>query len=348
MTTIKHISFPSIDQYRNVVKAVRDRCTYHSVPLPVLRFEGTVKLHGTNSSIAYNTETGELWAQSRNNVITPEADNMGFARWVFSNESAWRKGFEKLTSSMKGTAVIYGEWCGQGIMKGVAIAQLPKMFVIFDMKLVIDEVESWFPVYDVLTPFIDAGLPISNVHCIYDFQTWTIDIDFTKPEASQNMLANWTQEVEAQCPVGKAFQVDGIGEGIVWRCHPAYSRLMSLPYQTDDLIFKVKGEKHSDTKVKTLAEVDPVKLENVQKFVEATVTDHRLEKAIAFLQETTEFPFDLKNLGSFLKWVGSDILKEESDILEASGLSRQDVMPKVSAAAKQWFLDHPVSYEEGQ
>src|ERR1700744_3145841 len=78
----QHISFPSIEQFRNVIRDVKDRANYHGIPLPELEFVGTVKLHGTNASVTIDTDTGELWAQSRSNVITPENDNAGFARFV--------------------------------------------------------------------------------------------------------------------------------------------------------------------------------------------------------------------------------------------------------------------------
>jgi hypothetical protein len=41
----------------------------------------TEKIDGTNAAVIV-TEEGEVAAQSRTRIITPDADNFGFARWV--------------------------------------------------------------------------------------------------------------------------------------------------------------------------------------------------------------------------------------------------------------------------
>ena len=41
----------------------------------------TEKIDGTNACIAIHDD-GTYHVQSRNNIITPERDNAGFARWV--------------------------------------------------------------------------------------------------------------------------------------------------------------------------------------------------------------------------------------------------------------------------
>ena len=53
-------------------------------------------------------------------------------------------------------------------------------------------------------------------------------------------------------------------EGVVWTLEfhaPGYRPMLSSR-------FKVKGEKHSASKAKTVASVDPEKHENVEKFVQ--------------------------------------------------------------------------------
>ena len=44
--------YPSIEQFRTVVKYVNKTCTI----LPVIQYEGTVKLHGTNAAIGITKE----------------------------------------------------------------------------------------------------------------------------------------------------------------------------------------------------------------------------------------------------------------------------------------------------
>lgn len=81
--------FPSIEQFRNTVKSVQlthdyvgrdtneDPIYEHISDYPVVQFTGTVKLHGTNAAIRICN--GEITYQSRENVITPQKDNAGFA-----------------------------------------------------------------------------------------------------------------------------------------------------------------------------------------------------------------------------------------------------------------------------
>ena len=78
----KMITFPEIVQFRQIIKLVHDNTRYngkdengHAIydatkRLPILTFKGTVKLHGTNAGVTL-TKDGDMYAQSRENVITP-------------------------------------------------------------------------------------------------------------------------------------------------------------------------------------------------------------------------------------------------------------------------------------
>lgn len=48
--------------------------------------------------------------------------------------------------------------------------------------------------------------------------------------------------------------------------------------------------------------------------------------------------YDVKNIGSFLKWVGTDIIKEESDTIVGNGFEVKDVTKAINNLAKEWFL----------
>lgn len=67
----------------------------------------TEKLDGTNACVIVGPE-GQVHAQSRSRLITPEADNYGFATWVRANEEELRK---------LGRGHHYGEWYGAGIQR---------------------------------------------------------------------------------------------------------------------------------------------------------------------------------------------------------------------------------------
>jgi hypothetical protein len=363
---VELIKFPSIEQFRNVVKSVRDRAKYHNVPLPILKFNGSVKLHGTNAGVVKDIYTGEIWMQSREQIITPDADNAGFARFMTENPALSvlmniAAGVYGNTKFVAGDRIaIYGEWCGGSIQKKVALNQLEKMFVIFGIRVIParDEEEFdnsyWFTPEQLIDVIDGLGRETSDeckIYCIQKFPTFEVEIDFSRPDVIQNHLIELTTEVEKQCPVGKAFGVEGVGEGIVWRCVSEWNfkgdvnndgnltdvTLIVPKIRTTDLVFKVKGEKHSDTKVKKLVTVDPVKMNSIHEFASSTVTDHRLEKMIELMtQDGNEL--DVKNTGIFLGLVGRDILKEEGDTLDASGLERKEVMPVINTLARQWFL----------
>ena len=339
----KHISFPSIEQYRNVVKTVQERCRFHNVPLPKLVFHGTIKLHGTNSSVVFSDH--ELWAQSRSQVITLEADNAGFARFVEESRADLQElciVALDITHAMdpRSIVILYGEWCGKGIQKGVGISQLDhKRFVIFAIRVLAppeQESGGWLDLSVVKMIYQEVKMfrELENIDCIELYKTWELEIDMSFPQAKQNLLGELTLEVEQECPVAAVLGIKGVGEGIVWRCTS-----VDAPIRVDDLIFKVKGEKHSDTKVKVLAAVDLEKVQNIKEFVEKVVTDHRLEKGIDHLKAST-LDVDVKNTGEFLKWVGTDVMKEEIELMTESGLDRKSVMGEVNKTARQWFMTY--------
>lgn len=336
----KMIRFPSIESFRHTIATVNRHAEFQGlddegVPIidvnasrPTIKFTGTVKLHGTNAGVCWNGE--ELWAQSRGNIITPQSDNAGFAFFVDSNKDAFVRLMQAIKSEYNiaddHAIAIYGEWCGKGIQKGVAVNELDKMFVVFKVKIATpDEEEDNFWIdYDWGVLKTD-DLPI---RFIQEFPTYQITIDFNKPQESQNKLVELTTEVEKECPVGKAFGVSGIGEGVVW----------SGRDEKQTYIFKVKGEKHSVSKVKTVAPVDIEKMNNVNQFVEYAVTENRLEQGIQEVFTTQSREISKKGVADFLKWVQGDVIKEETDTLAGNGLEPKDVNKAISTKAVKWFM----------
>lgn len=347
----KHISFPSIEQFRNIVASVNRQFNFVgldeqgeaiydvTLPKPVLTFKGTVKLHGTNAGVCYNTGEG-IWAQSRENIITPESDNAGFAFFVESNKETFYNLFSMVAKRSNidtgnNTISIYGEWCGGNIQKGVGITNLPKSFFIFGVKITphVDpndlEVVKNNPAYWVDST--DLGNSEVKIYNVDDFQTWTIDIDFNMPQLIQNQLSELTIAVEEECPVAKAFGFSGIGEGIVWACE--YKGVVHR--------FKVKGELHAGkSKVKTLSKVDDVKIQKAREISEKVTPSWRLSQMIEKSCDLLNGgELDRSKLGLYLKMVMDDILKEESDILIEAGLEPKDVAKYVSDIARHYFFD---------
>ncbi len=97
----------------------------------------TEKIDGTNACVIITGSdedgvdyTGEIvsingfsvFAQSRNNLITPEKDNAGFAGWVKDNA-------DDLVEIL-GEGRHYGEWCGAGIQRRYGLTG--KKFALFN------------------------------------------------------------------------------------------------------------------------------------------------------------------------------------------------------------------------
>jgi hypothetical protein len=166
------------------------------------------------------------------------------------------------------------------------------------------------------------------IYFISQFPSYELEIDFERPEEATEKLQEITLEVEKECPVAKHFGVSGIGEGVVWQSTEDFS---------STFWFKVKGEKHSVTKVKKLASVDVEKLNSVREFVEATVTENRLEQGLSVMKERG-LEISRKTTGDYLRWVVSDILEEETDLLTKNGLCAKDVGGEISKKARVfWF-----------
>lgn len=338
------IKFPSIEQFRNVCKEVKQRAQFvgldkegnpvmnrAAIP-PKLKFEGTVKLHGTNAAIVIHGNSGPMTYQSRERELTIEQDNAGFMAWATTkNEELGMTPAEHIKNvlsfnfSWKETdnMAVFGEWCGGNIQKGVAITGLPKMFVVFAIRFNDD---IWINMNNGL------GFKSSEfgVYEVSDFPRFFITIDFDNPELMQNHLAKITEEVEQECPVGKSFGVSGVGEGVVWKC-------WEKDYDSSRFWFKVKGEKHSASKVRTLASIDVEKHAKLTDFIESVCSEQRLEQGFKNLTEEQLKPAEMSSVGDFIRWMFNDIHKEEADTMEANGFTSKEMSGPLANKARRWY-----------
>ncbi len=99
----------------------------------------------------------------------------------------------------------------------------------------------------------------------------------------------------------------------------------------------VKGEKHSSSKVKTLAAVDVEKLENIQSFVEYAVTESRFKQALENVFPNDE-PIENKKLGDVIRWVVNDVVKEEMDTMADNKIEPKDVNKYLSSKVRDMFF----------
>ncbi|KAF0686930.1 Aste57867_21278 [Aphanomyces stellatus] len=333
--------FPSIEKFRHVVAAVlkharscdRDdagRPFYDkSKPMPVLTFQGTTKLHGANTAVVFHG-SGAVSFQSRARPITVGDDFMGFAAHMTTHRASLET-IQRVILALapdnatSATLAVFGEWCGGPIQRGVALAELPKMFVVFAVRVGDDQWLDLSLVRDTIE------FPDARIFHIHRFGTWTIEIDFGNLKPAQVELERITAAVEAECPAGKHFGVSGIGEGVVWTC---------VPYPSPRFWFKVKGENHVKANRKTKATPAAICVEQVasiEAFVDMYVSDERLAQGLTILAERgierNEAATEI-----FVDWVTQDVFKEEGDTMAASGFNAETLAAPIASKASDWFM----------
>lgn len=331
---MKFKSYHKIGQFKDVVRNVRMKANfkgmdenmepiYEETTKPDIFFMGTVKLHGTNAQISYDGKT--MLAGKRGSLIDEEAltEHFGFNQFV---QVTHKQYFLELMSELHSKyckenqqIMLYGEYAGNGIQKNVGVSKLEKAFYIFDCKV-------WDKDTDK-NEWLDISaweFEVENIYNIHEFPTYRLEIDFNQPQNFQNKLIEITEAVEKECPVAKKFGVSGgVGEGVVWTGF----------WKDEKYIFKVKGEKHSTSKVKTLASVDPEIVKSIYEFVEYAVTPNRVNQGIKEVTAT-----DKKDTPKLLKWVANDIISEEDDVLRANNLEWKQVAREVSVQVRQHFF----------
>ncbi len=330
MNTQQHIKFPSIEQFRNVKRNIEIRAQYAGfdesgqpilnlqAPLPVLKFVGTEKIHGSCCSVQWTKEN--IVCQSRERIITLDDDNYGFVKFIHTLPAS---------CFPEQDIVLHGEYAGKGIQKHAAICAVEKFWVIFAVEHINSSTDEqrWINISD--WKFCDAN----RVFNIFDNKTWEIDIDFNDADRlaeAVETINNITLDVEKESPLGLKLGVSGIGEGLVWRC-------VTPGWGSSKYWFKTKGEKHAKKKIRKLATVDVEKVNSVAAFIEKHVNEERLQQGWDYLHENNLFNYE-KSMGDFLRWLAHDILKEEADELVASGLEKKDVGSAIAIKGRKWYI----------
>lgn len=326
---MQFIKYPSIEQFRHVTKYIQK-----INDTAVVEATGTEKIHGTNAAVSFLGD--EMYVQSRNNIITEMNDNAGCAKWCNERKDQWMKVSNRILEQSgynhldrNDIITIFFEFAGGSIQKNSALSGLDKSAMVFSYYVAssVDNIEDqlWLSTEHCE----DTSVGIYNVNNLPKYHQ---TIDFRNIASANNAMIKITEEVEANSPTGKFLGVDGnIGEGVVWSFW-----LNNTLFQ-----FKVKGEKHSKSKVVTLSPLDEERMNNIVEFANSAVTPSRLEQAwneIFGLNNEKEEP-SMKRIGEFLKWVNSDIAKEEYDILEEKKLVMKDVGKACSNIARKWFID---------
>lgn len=318
MTFVAWTEIESFHNVRKFMKAYPENLNNNSAVL----YRSKVKLHGTNAAVQVHLD-GTVVAQSRSAEISVANDNAGFARWLAStNPQDW--------SAAKGL-IIFGEWCGPGVQKGVAISQVPqKIFVVFAARLLNDE-DSLIADPDYLQGLVNN---IPNVYVLpwYNDEALTVDWNLPSEELVQttSIINGWVNAVEENDPwVESTFNVKGTGEGLVF--YPVSQEHLGNK-NFNNLVFKAKGEKHKNIKTASPAQVNPEHADTVNQFVDLVLTEARLEQGAAE-------NYDMKNIGKFLAWISTDVQKETQDELEASQLTWAQVSKAITNKARAWYVE---------
>lgn len=322
------IRYNDINQFRNLIKEIQEHQDFagkdenkkpifiHTCDYPILSFEGTVKLNGTNAAIV-KYKNGEYKFQSRERELSLDFDNDNFMKEMSNKD--YQKLFDKI--QFNDYTVFFGEWCGKGIQKGMAINQLPRMFVIFDINI--------DGQYQDIKDYSFIQDNENGIYNIMQFKTFNITIDFNNPDKSIDELTRYTKEVANECPVGKYFNVSGFGEGIVWKCYNG-----EMIY-----VFKTKDEKHKVSKEKETVTIEPEVIESINNFINYAVTENRLKQGLDKLIEMGK-AISMESTGDYMKWVVNDILREEKDVIEKNNLNFKLLKQQLSKSVKTFFWNY--------
>ncbi len=324
-----HIAWASIELLHNVVRLLT-ALNEEGQAFPVVRYRAKVKLHGSNCAVQVGPDG--IAAQSRTTMLTPQADYKGFAAWAQAHTAYFR--------GLRPGLVVFGEWCGPGVERGVAVAQAPnKLFVVFavrDAERVVHEPDD----LRALLPDVANGAAApAEMHVLpWEGEPFTLDFGArAQLEAEVAALNLRVTEVEREDPwVRRSFGVSGVGEGLVLYPIEVDGRPAPVdPAGLAALMFKAKGEKHRSAGTKEAVQVDTEVVASVEEFVALMVGEGRLQQGLGTVCGGVASPRDT---GKFLTWLVADVRKESTAELAAAGLQWAQVEKAVQARARAWYL----------
>lgn len=358
------VKMPSIDQFRNTIRNVQHQAQYigydeekdetimnRDAVLPVITATATEKIHGTNASVCYSNPDG-FWVQSKDNIIPREEDgidNAGCAFVATQIKHVWMNIINMLADAYdvdlnENIITVYYEWCGGSIQKNSALSGFDKKSFIFQhfkispIEQILDANGKQVNAIWRETFVMDGSDQIwvdtveHNIYNVMNFPTWEFTIDFNMPGEAQNkMIETVINDIEPNSPIGAKLGKEGnVGEGVV----------VAFLYKDSLHRFKVKGEKHSKSKVKTLKPVDTELEQKKVDFANEVCTSGRLEQAwqAQFGINDEIMEPTVKATGDFLRKVIADVWKEESDIAFERGLEPKQVNSLISKVARIWFM----------
>lgn len=330
---VRHIAWAEIENFHTLRKTL-----LHYPHLlkggNVVKYRAKVKLHGTNAGVMIESDR-TVTAISRSSIITPQSDNAGFARWVDEHKEVWAT-----FAPAKGTCVVFGEWCGPSIQKGVAVNQIPeKVFALFGARVVGDE-ELEFDFFDQPWALRGFSNHVPKCHVIPWFNGGEeFEVDWSASSVGLEPVLDRINQRVAQVEecdpwVAENFDIKGTGEGLVFYPisdgHRGYESFKNL-------CFKAKGEKHKVVARTKPAQADPTVAAGLADFASMVITPARFEQGVRAVADG-ELRYDPKLIGAFLAWISKDVIKETQAELQAAGLEEKAAVRACSDRARDMYV----------
>lgn len=338
-----HKKFPKVSGFHNVYKSMQLRGELSADSA----WYAKIKLHGTNAGIRFSPD-GTITAQKRTDDVSVGDDNAGFAAFVEEKREFledWYKVYRNVHSDCNWDVIIYGEWAGPGVQKGVATSDIPeKCFFIFSVTTVFPEQElrsvmvfnSTFISHLLGEPHLTWN--DNRMYVIPEFGVYHVDTRFR--EGAQTFVDEINDEVQKieDCDpyMKELFGVEGTGEGLVFYPLGRDGKdCWCYVHEFDDFSFKVKGEKHAVNKAGKPARVKSAVPESAFVFADQHVTDARLEQGLQEFGGTLR----MEDTGRFIGWVCKDVAEESAQEIEESGLAWKGQLSGVVAnRAREFFI----------
>lgn len=339
MSTMRRIRWTSIELLHTVRRDLQGALDSGVIDaLPVVQYRAKVKLHGSNGAVQIHPD-GTIVPQGRNRLLTREDHNARFAIWVHDN----REAFAPLAVADR-VVVLYGEWAGPGIQKGVAVTRVDRrFFAVFAVQLIDPSDDEATPTLVVAPERIRALVPDHPDLFVLPWHGPVFRLDFADVDqlrAEAERISEAVQEVEARDPwVAETFGIDGGGEGLVLYPVPEGAANFGARPRKDitRLMFKAKGDKHKVVRTRKTVQIDPEVVAGIEAFVTLFLTEQRLEQGLR--EVFGDEPPTHRGIGPFLKWFGQDVKRESVAELEAADLTWKQVGKAIGRQARSWLLE---------
>ncbi|KAL8811593.1 MAG: hypothetical protein Q9200_001684 [Gallowayella weberi] len=327
--------YPKIGKFSNFIY----KCQKEAPETRIVPLVGTVKLHGAHVDWVISQDD-TIRIQSRNMLeLSLKSDNYGFAAFsepisnvIIRLKDDMVRRYTELNPNvpvdLDHPIIISGEWCGQGVQKGMAISQLPRHFVIISIRIN----NTWVPE----TKYHNIDNEEEGIYHIRKAGCHQLDLDLDDVNFTEAAIQAIVTKVEETCPYGLTRGVKGRGEGIVWKARDHIENPeMWFKYRGDSTALCHEWVGGKKTQSRTAA-VTRDNRGHEYDFAVTVVTERRLEQGLEFLAETG-VQMDKAGLGTFLAWVRDDVMVEERREIEEKHISLQRLKQAITSIAKTWY-----------